>query len=165
MKSKESLRYFIAIVYRTQHPKNICQALGIWFSVRRPCDMAGHAVGCGMSEAGHLLPAVMLALENEGKQSLLFSPPAIRQDCCPSLQGQLCWSLKHSDADLMNQSSSVPSALLGAVRPILVVCLSNFSSLLRVFQRWTRRGLVGCVHWVNSPLWLCSRWASNSSRR
>lgn len=102
VKSKESLRYFIAIVYGNQHPKNNYQALGICLSVRRTCDMAGLVVGQGTREEGHLLPAVTLALEKEGNQSLLLSLPGISQDCCPSLQGQLCWSLKHFDTDLKN---------------------------------------------------------------
>ena len=102
VKSNKSLRYFIAIVYGNQHPKNSYQALGMCLSLRRPCDMAGCAVGRGTREAGHLLPAVTLALGKEDDQSLLFSPPGIRQDCCPSLHGQLCWTLKHSDADLKN---------------------------------------------------------------
>lgn len=83
-------------------PKNIYHALGIRVSVRRPCDAAGHVVGRRVREGGHLLPTVTLALEKEGNQSLLFLPPGIRWDYCPSLQEQLCWSLRCSDADLKN---------------------------------------------------------------
>lgn len=74
-----SLWYFIAIVYQNQHPKNSYQ--GICLLVARPCDMAGHAVGREKRETGHLLPAVLLALEKEGSQSLLFSPPGTRPGC------------------------------------------------------------------------------------
>lgn len=35
--------------------------------------MAGHAVGHKKGKAGHLLPAVLLALKKEGSQSVLFS--------------------------------------------------------------------------------------------
>jgi len=65
VKSKESRRYFIALPYGNQHLKNSYQALAISVSVRRPGDMAGCVVGCRTREAGHLLPAVTLALGKE----------------------------------------------------------------------------------------------------